>query len=377
MKEIKFNIPLNEHYSRKNVSNFLKSQKPLHGPGNNIFRIKNLFKKNFGFKNIHLTNSCTSALEICALILNLKKNDEVIVPSFSFVTTGSSFARTGCKLRYADIDKSNLMPNFNQIKRITNKKTKAIVVIHYQGYSVNYLDELKNYCKRKKIYLIEDAAQALGSYFKNKPLGSFGDFACFSFHETKNIHSGVGGMLVINNKKFIEKSNFIFDKGTDRYLVHMNKQKYYSWVDIGSSFLLTEFAASYLYPQIKNLRKIIKQRSVAYNRYVVNIKKWIKDEFSLTNNHKYRYNFHAFVIVLKNKKRENFFRYLKKYKINAVISYVPLHKSKFGKKYLKSSDNLNFTNSLDERIIRLPMHNYLSVKEVDFICNKMKFYFKN
>ena len=377
MKEIKFNIPVNEHYSRKNVSNFLNSQKPLHGPGENILKIKKLFKKKFGFKKIHLTNSCTSALEICALMLDLEKNDEIIVPSFSFVTTGSSFARTGCKLRYADIDKNNLMPNFDQIKKVYNKKTRAVVIIHYQGYSVDYLDKLKDYCKKKNIFLIEDAAQALGSYFKNKPLGSFGDFSFFSFDETKNIDSCVGGMLVINNKKFTKRSNLIFDKGTDRYLVNMKKQKYYSWVDIGSSFLLTEFAASYLYPQIKNLKKIIKDRSIIYNRYIRNFNGWNYKKFFLTNNFKYTYNFHAFVIVLKDKKRENFFKYLKKYKINAVISYVPLHISKFGKKYLKPTDKLNNTNYLNNRIIRLPMHNYLSLKEIDYICDKIKYYFKD
>ncbi len=376
MKEIKFNIPLNEAYSRKNVSNFLSSKKPLHGPGKNILKIKKHLKKIFGFKMVHLTNSCTSALEMSALMLNLKKNDEIILPSFSFVTTASSFARTGCKLRYCDIDKNNLMPTFNQIKKCVNQNTKAIVIIHYQGYSVDYLNLLKDYCNRKKIFLIEDAAQALGSYFKKKPLGTFGDFACFSFHETKNIHSGVGGMLVVNNKKYIRRSHFVFDKGTDRYLVKINKQKYYYWVDIGSSFLLTEFSASYLYPQIVNLKKIIKIRSIIYKRYIYNLSKWLDDEFIITNNFIYKYNFHALVIVLKNKKRENFFKYLKKYRINAVISYTPLHKSKFGKQFFKHKHNLSNTNFLNERIVRLPMHNYLKIKQVDFICNKMKLFFK-
>lgn len=202
MKEIKFNIPLQDPKSIKNVIKFLNEKKPLHGPGKNISSIKKKIKKAFGYKSIHLTNSCTSALEICALILNLKKTDEVIVPSFSFVTTASSFARTGCKLKYCDIEKNNLMPSFDQIKKCVNKNTKALIIVHYQGYSVDYLDELKKFCLKKKIYLIEDAAQCFGSYYKNKPLGSFGDFACFSFHETKNLHSGVGGMLVVNNKKF-------------------------------------------------------------------------------------------------------------------------------------------------------------------------------
>jgi len=377
MKEIKFNIPLQDPRSIKNVIKFLYEKKPLHGPGKNISLIKKQIKKIFGFKSIHLTNSCTSALEICALILNLKKNDEIIVPSFSFVTTGSSFVRVGCKLRYCDIEKNNLMPSFDQIKKRVNKNTKAVVIIHYQGYSVDFLDKLKNFCSKKKIYLIEDAAQSFGSYFKNKPLGSFGDFACFSFHETKNLHSGVGGMLVVNNKKFLKKSYFVFDKGTDRHLVQTGKQKYYSWVTVGSSFLLSELVASYLYPQILSYKNIIKNRSKLYLRYLYNFNKWLKNEFYLTNNYKYIYNFHAFVIILKNYDREKFLKYLKKYNINAVISYVPLHKSKAGKMYKKKGDNLNNTNNFVNKVVRLPLHNHLSIKDIDFVCDKIKKYFYN
>ena len=151
MKEIKFNIPLKESSSIKNVIKFLSMKKPLHGPGENILKIKKLINKNFFLKNIHLTNSCTSALEMCSLLISFKKNDEVILPSFSFITTGSSFARAGFKLKYCDIQQENLMPSFDQIKKCVNKKTKAIVILHYQGYSVNYLDKLSSYCKKKKI----------------------------------------------------------------------------------------------------------------------------------------------------------------------------------------------------------------------------------
>ena len=166
-----------------------------------------------GFRSFIENKPFDMSVYYVAKELKLKKDDEVIVPAFSFITTASSFARTGCKLRYCDIEKENLMPSFNQIKNCVNKKTKAIVIVHYQGYSVDFLDKLQIFCKKKKIILIEDAAQSFGSYFKNKPLGSFGDFACFSFHETKNLHSGLGGMLVVNNKKFINQSYLIFDKG--------------------------------------------------------------------------------------------------------------------------------------------------------------------
>ena len=377
MKEINFNVPLYLNNSVKNVHKFLNQKKPLHGPGENILRIKKELKKKFNFKNVYLTNSCTSALEICALNLNLRKNDEVILPSFSFVTTASSFARTGCKLKYCDIERNTLMPSFKQIKKCVNRNTKVIIILHYQGYSVDYLDSLKIFCKKRKIFLIEDAAQAFGSYFKNKPLGSFGDFSCFSFHETKNLNAGAGGMLVVNNKKFIEKSNFIFDKGTNRYLMTKKRIKYYSWVEIGSAFLMSEFVASYLMPQIINYRKILLERSKNYLRYVYNFKNWPNNNFYLVNKYKYKYNFHTFVIILKNDERNRFLKYLKKNKINAVISYTPLHKSKAGKKYKLEKDNLYFTNNLVNKIVRLPLHNYLTFREIDYICLKIRKYFKN
>jgi dTDP-4-amino-4,6-dideoxygalactose transaminase len=376
MKEIHFNVPLHMDESNKNVKKFLSSKQPLHGPGVNIDAVKKILGKEFGFKKTYLTNSCTSALEICALAVGLNQFDEVLLPSFSFITTASSFARTGCKLKYLDIEKKTLMPSFDNIKKNITKKTKIIVILHYQGYSVDYLDKLQKLCKKKKIFLVEDAAQAFGSYYKNKALGSFGDFACFSFHETKNIHAGTGGLLVVNNKKFINKINCIFDKGTNRHLMQSKKVKYYTWVDIGSSFLMTEFNASYLLPQIKNYKKIFLKRSYLYFKYVNNLKSLNEKNIILTNCYKYKYNFHAFVIILKNNSRDLFLKYLKKNKINAVISYMPLHKSKFGKKFLPNKKKLINSDLYIKKIVRLPLHNELTLDEVNYISAKIKKYFK-
>ena len=376
MKEIYFNQPLNIKSSIKNVKKFLDSGNPLHGPGKNILEIKKLVSKNLGLKNIFLTNSCTSALEICALTIGLGSSDEVIVPSFSFITSASSFARTGCKLRFCDIEKKTLMPSLKDITKCITKKTRAIVIVHYQGYSVDYLDKLKNICKKKKIFLIEDAAQAFGSFFKKKALGSFGDFACFSFHETKNLHSGAGGMLVVNNKKYLEKIKIIHDKGTNRYLMNLKKIKYYSWVDIGSAFLMTELSASYLSPQIKNYKKIFFKRSKLYFRYLNLLKKINEGNFYIPNNFKYRYNYHAFVLILEKNNREKFLKFLKKNKINAVISYTPLHRSIAGKKFSKSKGVLINTDNYVKKIIRLPLHDSLTSKQVDYICMKIKHFFK-
>ena len=376
MNEIKFNIPLQINESLTNVKNFLNSKSPAHGPGKNILSIQKEVSKKFKFKDVFLTNSCTSALEICALAIDLKSRDEVIVPSFAFITTASSFARTGCKLKFCDIQKNNLMPSFKDIKTCVSKRTKAIVIVHYQGYSINYLKELKKFCKKKKIFLIEDAAQAFGSYLKKKPLGSFGDFACFSFHETKNIHSGSGGMLVVNNKKFLKKVKFIFDKGTNRFLMNSKKIKYYSWVTIGSAFLMTELTASYLKPQIEKINIINLIRSKLYSRYLKQLNEISKNNFFIPMNLDSKYNFHSFVLILEKDVREKFLNFLKRFKINAVISYTPLHKSNAGKKFFGKKKKLRNTDIYIKRVVRLPFHNSLSYNQIDYICEKIKVFFK-
>ena len=200
-RTIEFVSPVNLTQSKLNVESVIKKSKSLHGPGPYSLKINKLLKKKYNFKTTLLTNSCTSALEISAIAINFKEGDEVIIPSYTFITTGGSFARTKAKIVYSDIEKESLMPSFDQIKSKVSKKTKAIVIVHYQGFCVNYLFELKKYCIKKNIILVEDAAQAIGTKFKNKYLGTFGDLACFSFHHTKNIHSGIGGCLVINNSK--------------------------------------------------------------------------------------------------------------------------------------------------------------------------------
>ena len=380
MQQILFNTPLQDKKYYDNVKKLLNSKASLHGPGKNIIQIKKDLKKQFGFQHVHLTNSCTAAMEICALMMNLKKDEEVLMPSYNYNTTASSFVRTGCRVRYCDIDKSNLMPTFEDFKNNVNKKTKVIVVIHMQGLPVDYLGDLKNFCKRKKIILIEDAAPALGSYVKNKPVGTFGDFATFSFHETKNYQSGIGGLLVVNNRKFRRKSDLVFDKGTDRTYVVSDPnyhKKYYSWVELGSCFRLPELNASFLQPQIRDINKVIKYRSNLYKRYVKNFKKWLKDEFSICNKlkHTYKYNYHAFTIILKKREREKFLKYLKKNNITAFISFEALHLSKVGRNFLNKSDNLKNTDEIIKKIVRLPMHNKLKLSEVNYISQKVKDYF--
>jgi dTDP-4-amino-4,6-dideoxygalactose transaminase len=375
MNEILFNKPIQKIKYATSVQKFLHKNQSLHGPGICSEQIKKILKEKYKFKNILLTNSCTSALEMSSLAIGIKHGDEVIVPSYSFITTASSFVRSGAKIIYCDIDQSTLMPNFEQIKKEVTKKTKEIIIVHYQGQSVNYLDELKSFCRKQKIYLIEDAAQALGSFFKKKALGLFGDFSCFSFHQTKNIHSGVGGLLVVNNKKFVNKANFIIDKGSDRQLVIQKKKKFFSWVTLGSSFILSELNCSYLLPQVIEYEKLINHRKLLYDRYIKNLSKIKENYFKIHSNYKFKFNYHALVITLKNNCRDKFLKYLKIHSINAFIGYVPLHKSTYGKRFYRKK-NLAITNKIHNKIIRLPIHNYLKVKDVNYICNKINDFFE-
>lgn len=375
-KVIKFVNPVKLKESISTLNKFLKKKNNLHGPDEYTQKIKQLLNRKYGFKNIFLTNSCTSALEICSIVINFKNGDEVIMPSYTFITTGASFARTKAKIVYCDIEDKNLMPSFNDILKKITKRTKAIVIIHYQGFCVDYLEKLKKLCNRKGIILIEDAAQALGSKYKNKYLGKFGDFACFSFHHTKNIHSGIGGCLVVNNPTFYKKSIFAYDKGSDRSLQQKKIVKWYSWVSLGSSFLMSELHAAYLYPQLKSYNSIIFKRKNIYEEYLKELD-FKNENFYLVKNFTCNeFNYHGLVLVLKNLNYEKFIDYLKKFNIYAFIGYIPLHVSPYGKKYLKRNQKIKVTNKIFDRIVRLPIHTDLNIKDIRYVSNKVKEFFK-
>lgn len=374
-KKIDFVNPLNLKSSRKEVIFSLRKGGNIHGPGANYKKIIKILNKKYRFKRALLTNSCTSALEISALAINFKPNDEVIIPSYTFISTGSSFARTNANIIYCDIEENTLMPSFNQIKLKVTKKTKAIVIIHYQGFCVDYLKELKNFCKKKNIYLIEDAAQSFGTRYQNKYLGSYGDLACFSFHQTKNIHSGVGGCLVVNNSKLYNKCLFAYDKGSDRILQQKKIVKWYSWVSLGSSYLMSELHASYLYPQVLIYNRIIKKRKVIYDKYLKQLDFKNKFFYLVKNETCKEFNYHGLVIILKKKNYDNFLKYLKKFNIQAFIGYIPLHKSKYGKRFLNSASKLDVTDKIYNKIVRLPIHINLSLVDIQYISKKIKDYF--
>src|SRR6056300_735671 len=257
-------------------------------------------------KDALLVHSCTAALEMCALLLNIKKGDEIIMPSYTFVSTANAFVLRGGKPVFVDIDLNTCNIDPLKIKQAISKNTKAIVVVHYAGVSCD-MDPILKIANQHKLYVIEDAAQAILSTYKGKPLGSIGDLATLSFHETKNIHCGEGGALLINNPKFIKRAKIIRDKGTNRELFNQNMVKKYTWVDYGSSYGLSEINAAFLYSQLKQAKKITRKRINIFDEYHQKLKSLeVKKMIKRPSIPKYaKHNGHMYYLISKNNKRNS------------------------------------------------------------------------
>ena len=344
--------------------------------GNFTKKCQQWIEKNLKVKSSILTNSCTAALEMIAILMNLKKGDEIIMPSYTFVSTANAFVLRGAKPVLVDIEENTLNIDEHKIEAAITKKTKAVIVIHYGGISCD-LDKVRKITKRHKILLIEDAAHAILSTYKNKPLGSFGDLSTISFHETKNIHCGEGGALLINNPKYIKRSKILRDKGTNRDEFNRNIVKKYSWVDIGSSFGMSEISAAFLYAQLLNSKKITSMRLKIWNYYYKIFKDLNNKKIKLPHIPKYcKHNGHIFYIIKKN--RDGLLNHLNKNKVNCTFHYIPLHQSAAGKKFCKFG-KLKKTEILSKSIIRFPIvldDKILNLKSINKIKNYINKYFQ-
>ena len=338
--------------------------------------IKSLIKSKF----IGLTQSCTAALEISSILINLKKGDEVIMPSYGFVSVANSVVLRGAKPVFAEIDPETLNISYEDIKKRINKKTKAIYIIHYAGNSCE-IEKIAILAKKSKIYLIEDTAHSFLAKYKNKFLGTFGDIGVFSFHETKNLVGGQAGCISINNPSLIDRTNVILDKGTDRKkfiknfkkkIISSQKKGYYSWVDFGSEYRAPELTSALLYSQIKKVKKIQNKRRIIWNRYNRNIKELKTDKFYLIRPiQKCTSAFHLLVLVFKSlKESEKLKEIMQKNGIAATFHYVPLHKSKMGKKFCNYK--LPITEKIYNRIVRLPLFSDITEKEFKKILFVLK-----
>lgn len=337
------------------------------------------FEKELHVNKALLTPSCTHALEMSALLIDIKQNDEVIMPSFTFVSTANAFALRGAKIVFVDIREDTLNIDEKQIEQAITKKTKAIVVVHYAGVGCE-MDEILAIAKKYNLFVIEDAAQGIRSYYRQKPLGSIGDLGTFSFHETKNITSGgEGGLLSIKNEIFCNKAEIIREKGTNRSAFFKGLVDKYSWVDIGSSYLLNDISAAFLYAQLQSVDKIIEKRLKAWNFYkkelqVLEDKGHIKLPFIPLH---VKHNGHIFYIITQNLHvRDKLLNYLNKNGISAVFHYVPLHSSRAGKEFGEFRGEDKNSTKQSQSLLRLPLFYSITRKEQKKVTKKIKDFFE-
>ncbi len=345
-------------------------------------KVEQLIKKSLKSKFIALTHSCTAALEISAILLNLKKNDEVIMPSYGFVSLANAIVLRGAKPVFSDIDPVTLNISYQDIKKRVTKKTRAIYIIHYAGNSCE-IEKIMKFAKKKNIFLVEDSAHAFLAKNKNKFLGTIGDIGVFSFHETKNLVAGQGGCISINNTSLLKRANSILDKGTDRKkfinnfkkkIIRSGNKKYYSWVDIGSEYRASELSSALLYSQMLKAKKIQSKRKLIWNNFNKNIGNLKTNKFFILKPLKNTTSaYHLFVLIFKNKKLSlKFKNKMQKSNIAATFHYVPLHKSIMGKKF--SVNKLPVTENIYDRVVRLPLYSDMTKKEFKKIMNKIKEY---
>lgn len=365
-------IPFNKPFVTKNpLSNFkdVILNEKYSGDGPFTKACHDILEKIYNTK-VLLTTSCTHALEMTAILCDIQPGDEVIMPSFTFVSTANAFVNYGAKIVFVDINPETMNIDENNIESAITNKTKAIVVVHYSGYSPD-MNLIAKIAKRNKVFLIEDAAQAIGSEFHRKKLGTFGDLSCLSFHETKNIQCGEGGALIINNKQMYTDAEVIREKGTNRTQFFRGEVDKYRWISKGSSYLPSEFNAAFLYDQLKKLDTVTAKRISLWCRYYKKLSK-LKN-IDLPNYKKEaKHNGHIFYIKVKNLyERSQLINFLNEKGICSVFHYIPLHESIKCKKYYKFKGRDRFTTIESQRILRLPMYYDLTIKQVDFISEKI------
>ena len=347
--------------------------------GDGIFtkRCHEFFKNKYNFKQVLLTTSCTDALEMAAILLNIKDGDEVILPSYTFVSTANAFVLRGAKLVFADSSPDNPNIDAEKIEELITSNTRAIVVVHYAGIACD-MGRIQQISDRYGIPVIEDAAQAIDSFYNGRPLGSFGKFSAFSFHETKNIISGEGGLLVVNDEKYSVRAEIIREKGTNRSSFFRGEVDKYGWVDIGSSFLPSDIIAAYLFAQLEVMGVIQNRRKEIWDMYALQLKDLsIKTGlFKICDIPNYATNnAHMFYLVCQTSSvRADLIKYLNNNGVHAVFHYLSLHKSPY---YATRHDGRSLPNAdnFSDCLVRLPMYYELTNFEVDLICKKIKNYF--
>ena len=374
---IGFNVPICIDDSVDCIKEAINNRK-ICGDGEFTKKCSNWMEKKFNSNKILLTTSGTSALEMAAILLDIKDGDEVIMPSYTFVSTADAFVMVGAKVVFVDINPKTMNIDENEIEKAITPKTKAIVVVHYAGISPD-MDEIMKIAKEHDLKVVEDAAQGFMAKYKEKYLGTIGDLGCYSFHETKNYSMGEGGAISINDPKLIERAEIIREKGTNRNKFFRGEIDKYTWVDYGSSYLPSELNCAYLYPQLKMADEINNIRLSAWNYYANNLKELEeKGKIEIQYLPEYsKHNAHMFYIKTKNlEERTELIKYLKENGIQAVFHYIPLHTSPAGKKFGVFHGEDKYTTIESERLVRLPMYYELTRKDQDEVISKIKEFYK-
>jgi len=369
---IPFNVPLHSEKYLENINDHFN---------NNVSYTQKCIKymkDKYNFNNVIFTTSCTHSLEMMAMILNIGKGDEVIVPSYTFVSTANAFVKFGATIKCVDSNTDHPNIDITNIEKHFTKKTKALVVVHYAGQCCD-LTQLKCICERNNIYLLEDAAQAINSYYNNKPLGSFGVLSAFSFHGTKNLNSGEGGMLVINDDNFVRKAHIVCDKGTNRYEFLNNEVTKYEWVDKGSSYPISEINSAYLYEQLLFVDDITNKRKQLWDYYKTRLSFIQDNNYGIVSREVKNCvgNYHMFYIIFNSRKKLTQIRQLlKNNNIQAFTHYVSLHESKY---YKQNFEDICLPNSekYTQLLLRLPLYYNLTTDKCKYICDFIDSYFNH
>ena len=375
-----FTIPLNKPFltgnEEKYISDAMHSLK-LCGDGPYTKKCQELIETRFHAKKVLLTPSCTHALELCSLLLDLKEGDEVIVPSFTFVSTVNAFMLRGAKPIFVDIKEDTKNINEGLVEEKITKKTKAIYLVHYAGIACDMKSFLA-ISKKYNIPIIEDAALGFDAKYKEKYLGTFGTFGCYSFHDTKNLTCGEGGALVINDERFIEHAEILREKGTNRKQFLQGSVDKYTWVGIGSSYLLSDIQAAFLLAQLEAVDQITSIRKKIHETYYESLKDLEKKGRILLPKipEDCCSNYHLFYLLLKDqRKRNSFIQFLKKQNITSAFHYIPLHSSPIGFSLGYKEGDLPITEDVSQRLVRLPFYTSMTSEEQQKVITVIREFF--
>ena len=364
-------IPFNKPYLTGKEMDYITDASAighLSGNGKYTGKCHKFFESRYNIKKCLLTTSCTDALEMAAILIGIKPGDEVIIPSFTFVSTALAFARQGASIRFIDSRPDHPGMNENLVEMLINEKTRAIIPVHYSGIACD-MDKIMALAAKYNLYVIEDAAHGIESLYKGKPLGSIGHLGCFSFHETKNIHCGEGGMLAVNDQQFADRAEIIWEKGTNRSQFFRGDALFYEWKDTGSSFLPSELNAAFLLAQLESLNIIQERRIHQWHLYAEGFKNLEKEkivkiplipEYSTLNGN-------SFFLLCKNKLiRDGLIKNVKRNGIMILSHYLPLHKSQF---YCKKHDGreLKMSEIYSDTLVRFPLFHELADTQISEI----------